>query len=195
VVLLNAQSGEIFVMASHPTFDPRRLDEIGSRLNRDPDKPLINRAVQGVYPIGTMIQPFSQALSIQGIPVQDDLQPVYETFGFDRTPLLRTQVAEPVYDDGGDLHISPLQVALASGALSNHGTQSTRPTMAGWCCQPWGHHSRRSPLRQRTRSQSPSARMARRTGPIRVRQKVKNLPSPGLSQGHCPTGRQPHLSL
>ena len=125
VVLLNAQSGEIFVMASHPTFDPNHLDEVGAQLNKDPDKPLINRALQGLYPAGTMIDVFAQAHAGPGdsAPTEGDLQPVYEAFAFERTPLLRTQVAEPVYDsDGNDLHISPLQAALAAAALSNHGT-------------------------------------------------------------------------
>jgi len=44
VVLLNAESGEIFVMSSHPTYDPGNLNEIGTQLNKDPEKPLINRA-------------------------------------------------------------------------------------------------------------------------------------------------------
>src|SRR6266540_3026972 len=62
VVLLNAQSGEIFVMSSHPTYDPGNLNEIGTQLNKDPEKPLINRATQGLYPTGSMIEPFTTAL-------------------------------------------------------------------------------------------------------------------------------------
>ncbi|MGZ9221422.1 MAG: FtsW/RodA/SpoVE family cell cycle protein [Anaerolineales bacterium] len=123
VILLNAQSGEILVMSSHPTFDPGRLDEIGAGLIKDPAKPLINRAAQGLYPIGTMIQPFEQALFGQNAVTQDGLQQLYETFAFDRPPILQIEVAEPVFDaEGKGLHISPLQVALASAALSNHGT-------------------------------------------------------------------------
>jgi cell division protein FtsW (lipid II flippase) len=122
VLLLNADSGEIFVMSSHPTFDPAELNELGTELNKDPDKPLINRVTQGLYPIGTLIEPFAQALYGDKALNQNDLQSVYETFGFSRTPALRMPVAEPVTDkDGQDLHISPLQVALASAALSNHG--------------------------------------------------------------------------
>jgi cell division protein FtsW (lipid II flippase) len=122
-ILLNAQSGEIFVMSSHPTFDPGRLNEIGAQLNKDPNKPLINRAVQGLYPTGTLIEPFARALQIMKAPTQSELQRVYETFGFTRAPLLRIEVAEPITDSTvNDLHVSPLQVALASAAFSNHGT-------------------------------------------------------------------------
>lgn len=123
VVLLNAQSGEIFVMASHPTFNPTHLAETGAQLNKDPGKPLINRAVQGVYPTGSALEPFQRALSFSGIPRPDTLGTTHETFGFDRIPQLRTQVAEAILNpDGTDPHVSPLQVALAAAALSNHGT-------------------------------------------------------------------------
>lgn len=122
VILLNAQSGEIFVMASHPTFDPSHLDEIGAELSRDPEKPLINRAVQGLYPTGTMIEPFRRALYGEAAPARDALNKVAETFGWDRAPLLRMPVALPIFDaERGDPHISPLQAALAAAALSNHG--------------------------------------------------------------------------
>jgi cell division protein FtsW (lipid II flippase) len=123
VILLNAQSGEILVMSSHPTFDPGRLDEVGAGLNKDPDKPLINRAAQGLYPTGTMLHPFEQILFGNKTLTQAELQQVYERFGFIRPPLLRIPVAEPTFDsEGKDLHVSPLQVALASAAFSNHGT-------------------------------------------------------------------------
>jgi hypothetical protein len=123
VVLLNAESGEIFVMASHPTFNPDELSELGMQLNRDPDKPLINRAAQGLYPLGTLIESFAQALFGDEPIEQAERQTLYQTFRFDRAPRLRMPVAEPVAAaDGGDLHVSPLQVALAAAALSNHGT-------------------------------------------------------------------------
>jgi membrane peptidoglycan carboxypeptidase len=123
VILLNAQTGEIYVMASHPTFDPSRLDEIGTQLNKDSDKPLINRATQGLYPIGTMSEPLEQALQGRQTLTAAELQSVYKIFGFQQAPLLRMQVAGPTTDPkSNDLHVSPLQVALAAAALSNHGT-------------------------------------------------------------------------
>jgi cell division protein FtsW (lipid II flippase) len=146
VVLLNAESGEIFVMASHPTFNPTDLNELGAQLNKDPNKPLINRAAQGLYPLGTLIQPFARAISggeEQTIP-QSELQTIYEAFGLAQTPLIRMPVAEPTLDaNGQDLHVSPLQVALAAAALSNHGdipapriaTAVNTPT-SGWVVLP-----------------------------------------------------------
>ena len=125
IVLMNAQSGEIFVMASHPTFDPAALNEIGAQLNKDPQKPLINRAAQGLYPLGTLIQPFARAITggeDETIP-SSQLQSIYDAFGLTHAPLIRIPVAEPTLDaDGQDLHVSPLQVALAAAAISNHGS-------------------------------------------------------------------------
>jgi cell division protein FtsW (lipid II flippase) len=125
LVLLNAQSGEIFVMASHPTFDPADLNELGMPLNKDPDKPLINRAAQGLYPLGTLVEPFAQIITGRDDKTVTlaELQTLYQTFSFNQAPLLRMPVAEPVSSaETQDLHVSPLQVALASAALSNHGS-------------------------------------------------------------------------
>ena len=123
VLLLNARSGEIYVMASHPTFDPNHLDEIGAGLNIDPGKPLINRAVQGLYPLGTLSEPFEQALAQPGVSPETAQRGVYQAFGLDRIPQLRMSVAEPfVEDNGAEPHVSPLQVTLAAAALSNGGT-------------------------------------------------------------------------
>jgi cell division protein FtsW (lipid II flippase) len=123
LVLMNAQNGEILVMASHPTFNPNHLDDIGAQLNRDPEKPLINRAVQGVYPTGTLLEPFAQALFGETEMSQADLAMVNETFGFDTPPQLGFVAAVPsLSPDSQELHISPLQAAIAAAALSSHGS-------------------------------------------------------------------------
>jgi cell division protein FtsW (lipid II flippase) len=58
LVLLNAQTGEILVISSHPNFDPNRMDEIWLNLLQDPNAPLFNRATQGQYPPGAALGPF-----------------------------------------------------------------------------------------------------------------------------------------
>ncbi len=55
LVLLNAHTGEILAMASHPTFNPNRLSELGEALLQNPDAPLLNRAAQGLYPYGASL--------------------------------------------------------------------------------------------------------------------------------------------
>lgn len=122
VVLLNAKTGEILVMSSHPAFDPNLLNEIGSQLNKDPDKPLINRASTGVYPTGSLIEPFAQALVGNVNLNENELRNVHEAFGFERVPQLQIPVAEPITNaELEHQHVTPLQVALACAALSNGG--------------------------------------------------------------------------
>lgn len=126
IVLLNAESGEVLVMASHPTFNPNHLDEIGPQLGKDPRKPLINRAVQGLYPVGNLIKPFAYALYRNDSLSQNDVRLIAESFQFTRAPGLPMQVAEPLpISAENDLHISPLQAALAAAAISHQGVMPT----------------------------------------------------------------------
>ena len=58
IVLLNAASGEILVMASHPYINPNEIETGWENWIKDPQSPLVNRAVQGQYPQGLSIGPF-----------------------------------------------------------------------------------------------------------------------------------------
>ena len=74
IVVMNANSGAVRVMASSPTFPPgdfvpsisrRRFKE----LNEDPGKPFLNRAVQGSYMPGSTIKPLTALAALEnGIP-------------------------------------------------------------------------------------------------------------------------------
>ena len=66
IVAIEPSTGEVLCMASSPGYDPRSL--IGrdrgknfAALERDPHKPLLNRAIMGQYPPGSTFKP-SQAL-------------------------------------------------------------------------------------------------------------------------------------
>lgn len=58
LVMLNAKTGEILAMASHPYFDPTQLESTWDELIQDENAPLLNRATQGQYPPGTALGPF-----------------------------------------------------------------------------------------------------------------------------------------
>lgn len=58
IVLMNANSGEIMAMASHPYFNAANLQLEWDQLIADQNSPLINRATQGVYPPGAALFPF-----------------------------------------------------------------------------------------------------------------------------------------
>ncbi|MGE5286785.1 MAG: peptidoglycan D,D-transpeptidase FtsI family protein [Micromonosporaceae bacterium] len=61
LVAMNPQTGAILAMVSAPTFDPNKyttfngakLDKIDKAYNRDPDQPLLNRAIDETYPPGS----------------------------------------------------------------------------------------------------------------------------------------------
>lgn len=57
-VMMNANTGEILVMASHPYFDAGNLEAEWDTLIQDQDAPLLNRATQGKYPPGSALLPF-----------------------------------------------------------------------------------------------------------------------------------------
>lgn len=63
VVVTDPRTGGILAMVSSPGYDPNLFVDGISRKNynelmTDPDRPLINRAVQGVYPPGSTVKPY-----------------------------------------------------------------------------------------------------------------------------------------
>jgi len=64
-VLLEARSGAILALASHPTFDPGRIDEMFGLLKEDPRTPLLNRATQGRYPPGSTFKTVTLAAALE----------------------------------------------------------------------------------------------------------------------------------
>jgi cell division protein FtsW (lipid II flippase) len=61
VVLINAQSGEVLAIASHPGFDPGQLDAGWGALIAADDSPLLDRARFGSYPTGDSLAAMTQA--------------------------------------------------------------------------------------------------------------------------------------
>lgn len=63
VVAIDPRNGEILALVSNPGFDPNPFVKgINSNayqaLQKDPNKPLINRAIRGTYPPGSTIKPY-----------------------------------------------------------------------------------------------------------------------------------------
>jgi len=142
IVLINAASGEILAMASHPTFDPNELDTQASTLIQDPGSPLLDRAAQGQYPPGDALQPFFQAAGYNLWPSQSIAEAWYTVLGFYVTPELSLPVAA-ASTPGSALRVSPLQMALAAATLSSDGVRpAPRLAMAvdtpsqGWVILP-----------------------------------------------------------
>jgi len=121
IVLLNAQSGEILVMASHPFYDPNLLNDA---LLSDPDAPLVNRAAQGMYPLGSLLDPLLAALFETSSPAEDSLSALYADLGFYSAPELHLPVGSASPPAADELpRVSPLQLALAAATFSNAGVR------------------------------------------------------------------------
>ena len=122
VILMNAETGEILVMASHPTYNPNTLDAEGETLSQDKSSPLLNRATQGLYPIGSALLPLIKAEFGARQPSSSELQTFYEKLGLFQVPSINMPVAA---DDQNaslqSLKISPLQMSVAAAALSYGG--------------------------------------------------------------------------
>jgi peptidoglycan glycosyltransferase len=73
VVVLDMTDGDLVTLVSHPSYDPNMLDEEWDRLVADPGAPLLNRASQGIYPVGDLARWVGLAgLRSAGITVPPD---------------------------------------------------------------------------------------------------------------------------
>lgn len=67
VVALNPKTGEILAMVSKPSFDPNNLNSIWSSINSDKNRPLLNRAVSGLYPPGSTFKTVTSVSALDNI--------------------------------------------------------------------------------------------------------------------------------
>lgn len=56
-VVIDVKTGEILALASYPSYDPAKFNELYSELLNDPAKPMFNRALNGVYEPGSTYKP------------------------------------------------------------------------------------------------------------------------------------------
>ncbi len=89
VIAMDPRNGEILVMLSHPAFDPNEFIAGISRekwLNiiENPDKPLMNRCIQGIYPPGSTFKLVTAIAGLEeGVIMPDTILycPGYYPFG------------------------------------------------------------------------------------------------------------------
>ena len=122
IVLINAETGEILVMASHPTYDPNTMEAEGDSLSQDESSPLLNRATQGLYPVGSALRPLLQAKFGATQPSNIDVRTFYENLGFFQTPAINMPVSSENNNTSIQyLKVSPLQMSIAAATLSYKG--------------------------------------------------------------------------
>ncbi|MHB2021048.1 MAG: FtsW/RodA/SpoVE family cell cycle protein, partial [Candidatus Xenobia bacterium] len=96
VVALNPESGEILASVSRPAFDPNALDRIFPSLLKDPDSPLVDRALDGAYPPGSVFKVLVLSAALRDNVVQP--QDVFSCPGYLDVGGYR------IHDNAGEVH-------------------------------------------------------------------------------------------
>ena len=74
IVVLGVPDGNVLALVSQPTFDPNTLDAEWETLKADPNNPFFNRAVQGSYqPGGVLETPLLAAALLVGTPLDTEI--------------------------------------------------------------------------------------------------------------------------
>jgi len=83
-VVLDARTGAVLALASVPSYDPNDFDRAFAALNTDADSPLIDRAIDGLYPPGSTFKIFVAGSALDAGTVTMDSRfydPGYLTIG------------------------------------------------------------------------------------------------------------------
>lgn len=72
VVALDPRTGAILALVSSPSYDPNDLEKEWEALQEDPDRPLIDRALIGLYPPGSAFKPVVAAAGLEQGVVEPD---------------------------------------------------------------------------------------------------------------------------
>lgn len=64
ILVMNPRTGEILALASHPYYDPNKLEQEWEQLRDDASTPLLNRATQGLYAPGSVFKTVTVAAAL-----------------------------------------------------------------------------------------------------------------------------------
>ncbi len=73
-VVLDPRTGAILALASVPSYDPNDFDAEFPTLSEDPAAPLLDRALDGLYPPGSTFKIFTAAAALESNTVTMDSQ-------------------------------------------------------------------------------------------------------------------------
>jgi peptidoglycan glycosyltransferase len=71
-VVLDPRSGAVLALASVPSYDPNDFDAEFPSLSNDPQSPLLNRSLDGLYPPGSTFKVFTAAAALDSSTVTMD---------------------------------------------------------------------------------------------------------------------------
>ncbi len=72
VVVMNVNTGGVLVSANYPSYDLATLSKEYNKLINDKNTPLLDRAFQGIYPIGSTIKPAVAAAALENNKITKD---------------------------------------------------------------------------------------------------------------------------
>jgi penicillin-binding protein 2 len=131
LVAIEPASGGILAMVSVPNYDPNLfVDGIDSQnwreLNESPDKPMVNRALNGAYPPGSTFKPF-MALAALELGKRRPEQAISDPglLQFRRPPLPRRQKGRPRHGGHVQIHRAFMRYLLLR-AGQRHGHRQHR---------------------------------------------------------------------
>lgn len=117
IVAIDAKTGGVLAMVSHPSFNPNIFvngvdSEAYRALQRNPDKPLYNRSTQGLYAPGSTIKPFIAYAALTEHVITP--QTVYNDPGWYRIPHSAHRYRDWNWDRGGHGRVNLKQALIVS---------------------------------------------------------------------------------
>ena len=98
-VVIDIESGAVLAIASEPTFDPNTLDDTFPDLANNDQQPLLNRAIQGVYPPGSTFKVVTAAAALDSDAIETDTQvECHDAYVVDGFPIECESRGEGEYD-------------------------------------------------------------------------------------------------
>ncbi len=123
-VVLSLPDGAVLALASHPSFDPNTLDQNWKTLSTDPSAPLLNRATQGLYQPGPILESviLAEAIERGTVELTQTLQQPDRSFTLNGLTLTCAHQAEvntlaDAYANGCPAPFADLGIALGEAPL------------------------------------------------------------------------------
>ena len=123
-VVLDPTTGAVLAIASVPSFDPNTLDSTFASLQADPQSPLLDRALDGLYPPGSTFKIFTASAALDSQTVAMDSR--FEDPGYLDVGNFRLHNDEDEHTGDADLttafalssNVDFAQIALKLGAAT-----------------------------------------------------------------------------
>ncbi len=130
VLVLSSDDSQVLVLSSYPRFDPETLDEQWDDLVSDSGAPLLNRATQGIFPLGELVTLIEAIQILEGhATLTETAQQLHLDQEIDFSLLSSSGLMpDNLPEKAPELSATPLHIAWLGTALVRQGQAST-PTL------------------------------------------------------------------